>query len=64
MQDHDLKGTKKGKSAGPCNASEIVAAANSRGYALIFINMHFRHIETKPSMKLYKHWSGLKLSIV
>ncbi len=42
------------------NASKVVAAANS---TLGLINRHFRHIETKPFMNLYKHWSGLKWSI-
>ena len=33
------------------NASKVVAAANSM---IWFINMHLRHIETKPFMNLYK----------
>ena len=33
------------------NASKVVAGANSR---LGLINRHFRHIETKPFMNLYK----------
>ena len=42
------------------NASKVVAAANSR---LGLINRHFRHLDTKPFMNLYKkHWSGLKWS--
>ena len=40
------------------NASKVVAGANSR---LGLINRPFRHLETKPFMKL--HWSGLKWSI-
>ena len=33
------------------NASKVVAATNSR---LRLIDKHFRHIETKPFMNLYK----------
>ena len=33
------------------NASKVVAAANSR---LGLINRHFRHLDTKPFMNLYK----------
>ena len=33
------------------NASKVVAGVNSR---LGLINRHFRHIETKPFMNLYK----------
>ena len=40
------------------NASKVVAAANSM---LGLINRHFRHIETKPFMNLYKTLVGPKV---
>ena len=40
------------------NASKVVAAANSR---LGLINRHFRHMDTKPVMNLYKTLSMSKV---